>query len=175
MSHIIHHTSHITHHTSHITHHTSHITHHTSHITHHTSHTTNLTDPIHIPEALCARASNLPAILTRPPIFTLTFASGNTARGTQPRRRADAYPAWTGVAAAGTGTLVRAAAAVGADLSADGVVEIAVALWALQQGTAGAPETFVAHTFGKDAFAFAVAGIGAGVLAGDLEDPPGKD
>ena len=68
-----------------------------------------------------------------------------------------------------------AAAAVRAYLPADGVVEIAVALGALQQGTAGTPEAFVAHAFCEDAFAFAVTGVGAGVLAGDLEDPPGKD
>ena len=174
MLHVTCYMSHVKRHTSHITHHPSPITHHPSPITHHPSHP-NLTNPIHILETLRTRTRNLPAILPRPPILTLTFARRHTASCAQPRRRADTFAARVGVAAARPGTIVCAAAAVGADLTADGVVEIAEALRALQQGAAGAPETFVAHAFGKDAFAFAVAGVRAGVLAGDLEDPPGKD
>jgi len=69
-------------------------------------------------------------------------------------------------------TIQQTPAAVRANLPPHRVVEVAVALWALQQGAAGAPEPLVAHAFGEDALALAVAAVGARVLAGDLQDPP---
>lgn len=60
----------------------------------------------------------------------------------------------------------------GTNLLAENVVEVAVALGALQQRAAWAPKPLITHTLGQNALAFVVASVRAGVLPGNLKHPP---
>ena len=70
--------------------------------------------------------------------------------------------------------MLKASAAVRAYLLAQNVVEVAIALRALQQVAARTPKSVITHALGQNALAFVVAAAGTGVLARDLQHPPAQ-
>jgi hypothetical protein len=61
-----------------------------------------------------------------------------------------------------------------ANLLAKAVVEVAIALWTLQQITAWSPKPLITYALGEDAAPLVVAAAGARVLSCNLEYPPEK-